>query len=339
MKDLVDILCDRMNGLREKINFMGANISNETSKKINASINSVKKEHYYSAASFCYSANRELYLLILEQQNITEEKLNLKIEKLKKYLDNYSSKINSEKFRNTSIQTLNDYHIYITLQSRVFEAREYLNFSGLTNFSQKINSYASSFERNFTLYLWESQIKHQGKNVSVSGKKEQEACENIARENQLHIVMLQEYGQHIYFANDYSKFLKAQESKNYPLCIYNGLNLKGRMSFALHTQQADINSSLEILEFAKKQILLKKFSNTTDILPTIYTQYASNLRDEEEYLSSQLYSYTALSYVDLDNYIVEQTLDTVSYSTFMGTYFKKIILGVILLFLIIFVFL
>jgi predicted S18 family serine protease len=359
MQNLSVMMCDRTNELQKQINFSSIKQNSTLQKYIdsaeestNASKLANQKQNYYSQGSFCYNSNINYRIVLENQKNITLKQREKTIEELEHTLNQDSAILNSKEYKN-KIKTINDFYVYLILNNRLEEAREYLkeskkleyipektsnnniannsnnntsnsnstNSTNTTNttitnnnntnsyekiLQQKTNLYSYALERHYTVSLWEKFIVHDGEKINIKEENIKNACLKINKEISIKSELLRNYG-----LNLFSEEIKKQNSYNSEianqyLCIYNGLELTGRMNTILNSvginEQNQEEYTKQILNIAKERLSSSK-ENQFPLIPYIYTEYSYDLIEAGDYNSAMLYSNYALSYADISLYI------------------------------------
>jgi predicted S18 family serine protease len=147
MKNIGDKLCKRNQKIKSEINFtlIDENSSLNPFKKqaetsFNNSENARLKKDDYSRGSFCYNSNINYRIIIENQKNQTNEDINAKKEELKNKISAYYDKIHTKEFKE-NITTINDFYIYLLLNNRIEEAKNFIeNYDNIEkNRIQEIN--------------------------------------------------------------------------------------------------------------------------------------------------------------------------------------------------------
>ena len=346
MRSLVDELCGRTQNLEQELG--NTQYSNNTSNKqlyqtaqqnINSSNKAIDRESYYSAASFCFSANNNLQTLIQKQTNHSKQTIQSNISKLNKTIEQKKTQLNNPRFIQNNIQTRNDFYVFLILQDRVHEAKEFINphLENTTNTStnELITSYAFSKERFETIALWETFIAHQGDRVSFSQEIIDDACQKITSNINAKAKVLQQYE-----ISAFDNLIEKQQNisgENSYNCLYNGLELSGRINTLFFSYNIQQNSSQNITEqlFELTQSTIARGSGDNfPLLPFIYYEYAQELNKQQNYQSSLLYTNYALEFSNVDFYLqkpqsITKTIIENSKNKFLTS--PLLLLGLILL--------
>jgi len=132
MKTLGEEMCERVDELNLKINF--SNIKENSTEEIylkaaEKSFNSSQIAHsignFYSMGSFCYNSNINNRILLEIQNNLTEKQRDEKLQEMKKEIDLKYVILNSKEYKK-NITTINDLYVYLLLEDRLEEAKEFI---------------------------------------------------------------------------------------------------------------------------------------------------------------------------------------------------------------------
>ena len=340
MQDLAEELCQRALTLRNSIN--QTNIEQNSSsekyleqaeKSFNSSQISKKNSNYYSQGSFCFNANINYRTLIENTNNLSIEEVDKQIENFESKINAKKQEINSQEYKN-KISTINDFYVYLILTDRLEESSDLIKQAKETktieiNKTKALNDtktklkieqknltkskkealYSYAVERFETVSLWERLIVHQDTEIKFDDETISDACTKINRLITLKSELLRKY-EISYLVDRINKQLKLDNPDlNKYLCIYRGFELNGRIdtllnSVGINDSQLEDYSS-HIINFTNTRINLNTNGNFP-LIPTIYSEYSSDLFNEEDYAASMLYSNFALSYSDLNLYLEKE---------------------------------
>ncbi len=337
MQDLAEELCQRTITLRNSIN--QTNIEQNSSaekyleqaeKSFNSSQITRENSNFYSQGSFCFNANINYRTLIENTDNLSIEEVDKQIENFESKINKKKEEINSQEYKD-KISTINDFYVYLILTDRLEESSDLIEKTKNTktisiNKSKALNDtkikiqnnitkdkkealYSYAVERFETVSLWERLIVHQDTEIKFDDTTISDACTKINRLISLKSELLRNY-KISYLADRINKQLKLNDpDSNKYLCIYRGFELNGRIdtllnSVGINESQLEDYSS-HIINFTNTRINLNTNGNFP-LIPTIYSEYSSDLFNEEDYAASMLYSNFALSYSDLNLYLEKE---------------------------------
>lgn len=191
------------------------------------------------------------------------------------------------------------------------------------------NNYLSyAIERFYTIGLWEKFIENQGDLIKFDNKKITSVCKNINRQINIQAELLKNYN--INFLNkDIEKQLKlANLFSNQYLCIYQGLELNGKINTILNSVGIEDNKSKEYIEkiynFTQSRVSLNSNGNFP-LIPYIYSEYSGDLIKQNDLASSMLYSNYALSYLDLNLYLEDKQIKKSFFNEILTQSYENII--------------
>lgn len=316
---------------------------NQAEKSFNSSQIAKNTSNYYSMGSFCYNANINYQILLQRQSNQSLQEIENKLNRFNKEVILKQVEISSDSYKN-NITTINDFYVYLLLNDRIEESKKFIeqakkiekipnnnnnNFNITFNESisnenetynvskedeantitRKETLYSYSLERFYTVEVWEEMIKHNGKQINFDEDDVIQACVRINREIVIKSELLKNYGYNLFDEEvaEQNQFSANQFQNNY-LCIYQGLELTGRIDTVLNsigiTQENQEEYSKKILKFAQSRIGINANGNFP-LIPYMYSEYSQDLYNQQDYGSSMLYSNYALAYGDLNIYLEE----------------------------------
>jgi hypothetical protein len=314
---------------------------NLTLKEINSNLKNLKKEldlKYVITSSDEYlnkiQTINDLYVYLLmsdrlsEARNLVKQAIDVKNPESITKIINISS-------NNTTIN-INSTNSEINISLNENYVEEEVNSIQLEQIKRnKENLYAYAKEREFTVELWEEMIRNDGNKIKLNQNNIQEACMKISREISLKSQLLSSYNINA-LNEEINKINKlAQNPKDKYLCIYQGLELNGRINTVLSSvslnNEEQNNFTRKINEFSKSRLSLNS-NGDFPLIPYIYSEYATDLLNQNDYSSSLLYSNYAISYADLNLYF-EKEIETVSlFNKILDELFNNpIFIGAILL--------
>ena len=329
----------KTNLLYKEIKFNQENIFSEEYKKKIQTINDfyvylLLNNRINEAKNFLKEYNKIKYLVFKKEKsndtnnsnNSNKNKLNLtEINKIKLI-------INNSIYKKTNISNLtkyikNNYNITLNftkdnlnldyilnnINQNIIDKENIKNETkiyedNLKIYKEKINYYSFAKERMYTVKLWEKFITHTGTKVKFNDKKIIKICRNTNKEILIKNELLKKYN-----LNYLESAITEQNNYNLNftnqyLCIYNGLELNGRINTLLNSRGIKDNNSMKYIiklnKFTKSKLPLNS-KGDFPLLPYIYSEYAEDLFRENNTGSTILYSNYALSYLDL-NYLLKE---------------------------------
>ncbi len=173
MKTLADDLCARSVYFEQVLDPMEIKDSLNASlaqarQNYNSSLSAYELGNFYSSASFCYTANLN-YRSILDEENTSlKEGIDEQLRELDKNLFLRERELLSSSYLN-SVQTLNDFYVYLIISDRLDEAQAYIEEAQSLNSSLSI-TVALPFD-NETSSTNSTVSENQTQNISVSKEK------------------------------------------------------------------------------------------------------------------------------------------------------------------------
>ncbi|MFW6009282.1 MAG: hypothetical protein ACOCP8_08480, partial [archaeon] len=364
MQNLGYMMCMRTEEIKEIVNFTSIKQNSSLNKtlqvaqnSLNASIVAKQDNSFYSQGSFCYNANLNYRVVGEAQKNLILEQREEKISELKREILDKEILIKSKNYTD-KIETVNDFYVYLIINNRINDAKNFidesfdidtaLNETNQTKYQikyekikqQKEVLYSHALERYYTVLLWEKLIVHDGSKMNFKPNAIKEACVKINKELSINLELLQDYG-----INVLNEELKKQFAyslaprQNQYLCIYNGLELKGKINTIFNSIGITNNNQKEYIEkineIAQERLI---FNNENDfpLIPYIYNEYSSDLIEQGDYNAAMLYSNYAIAYADLNLYIERnvykpESLNSILHNLFDLSISSLIFIGALLI--------
>ncbi|MCF7866450.1 hypothetical protein K9L67_01360 [Candidatus Woesearchaeota archaeon] len=293
MKEVAIKLCDRTEKIETALtNEVNKTILNETKEQINNSKTALENQDFYSAASYCFSANTKLRTM--QYENYTNESKDLIILDIKEKTQELLEKLETKQLR-----TISDLETYIIVKERLTETQELLN-------ENKTNTHTNigyTTERFYSAIAWSSFFEYQGKEVNLEEKYLETACINKiaeAEERQEYLEIL--FGKIFTDEKELTQIKEIHEKKEYEFCLFRASKYKADLNAILSTIALTEEKMPELikdkLKIAKQQIIKQK--NKFPILGYSYYNYANSLEETEPNLALLFAEYSVeLSNLDM----------------------------------------
>ena len=274
---------------------------------INKSTQSYLAGDFYSAASFCYSAN--LRLRELQMQNMSQELLYQNYMNLIRSLDEFDNKMDAYE-----LVTFTDLETYMIVRERTIDARDELSKLNLSNISHQNLAYA--VERLNSALAWSSFLGKEGQQLNVNQETLRKACFNQLRKANMMSSYLSLFLDPLYL-EDLNLNLKHAEKfyneEKYPMCLYVASNARAEAEYILTSIPLDDEFKTKKLVDAKinsMQKLISEQENAFPIMGYSYLEYSSSLIDDEP-ISALLFSEYGIIFSDLTAYFPSQQEKTI----------------------------
>lgn len=247
----------------------------------------------------------DFYVYLLLNDRIEEafdflaeiDKLNKKEVEIEEILKNVSKIVNEIEVNESIVNESDNFYNATLKPLKVDDSRK-----------DVIILFAQAQERYYTVLLWEKLIQHIGSEISVKQNQVYETCLQINREISIKTELLKNYEIDV-FEDLVEKQYSYQYSKDYPLCIYRGLELLGRENTVLNsfgfTQDNQKNYTKKVVDFTNTRLSMNS-NGEFPLIPYIYSEYSNNLLEQNDLFSANLYSNYALSYADLNLYLEKE---------------------------------
>ena len=339
MSSLVDDICERSDSLKgqltgnyskdEQENVLNLSDENRTTDlfggdeeieeqlyssaidSLNSSKRAIENENFYSASSFCFTANNNLQQLLQIEKNSSAEELLNNTKDMKEEVNEKYDMLSSQFYLETSVNTKNDLYIYLLLLNRLEQTNNYISeIENLnkTNHTQSEldgarNQYALSIERYKTVELWESVIDGQGEEINVDLSSMAYGCSAVLDNIESLSGILRQYGVDV-FEDEVDNIREFRNEERYPLCIYNGLELMGNINsvFFSFNIEEEFDAAEELFELTETRIA-RGDSEDFPIIPYMYYEYSQELFNQRDFQSSMLYLNYAHSFANIDFYL------------------------------------
>ncbi len=291
----------------------------------NLSDEALRNDDFYSAASFCFSANIRLRNLLLEKKN----DLLPEIAKLKEKIKNLKNSLEA-----TSLRRLSELETYMIVKERVDEAESVIEGINETNISSRQLAYA--IERYNSAVSWSSFFEMDGKKMTLDDGYLRVACSNKLEEVNERLGLVRT------IAPDYAneEIIEAEESRDsedFGVCLFRATKAKAEINAIIDGISVDINKTKELvrgkLELVEMAIAKEQSKGSFPILAYSYYNYANALIDEDT-TNALIFSEYALEFSNLGIYFPQELpLAVVDEETnnqdFWGFFLVGFFLGVI----------
>ena len=321
MKYLAEKLCEKNKELQRQLStydLTNNETFNETLVQENkAAINltnkaeeAIKKEMYYSAASYCFGANVKHQHLILILKNITKEQYFQKIEQLIKETSTFDQEISKKQK-----ETITDLEAYMVVKERIQETLSYIKDSqeSYTNNESYMYSLAYAMERLYSARSWAEFFGKKGKKFELGIQELKNSCqEKIAEAEERYQyariffpTMLENIKEGIDYAYADNK------KEEYDLCLFKASQAKAEADLiisVLGIEEKQIDALLETkMKVAERNIVRQTKKGVFPIVGYRYYEYAKSLKEQDK-SSALLYLEYALELSNLDMYFKEKNI-------------------------------
>lgn len=321
--------------------------------QINNSKIANENEEFYSRGSFCYSANIGLKNIINSNELNSEQKIRKEIELLEEKIEQKKRQYNPQLYP-MSLNSLNDIYTYLLLSNRIYETQDFLNQSreslkSLTQLAsnessnktlnktleeinqthnntiaQNISNSEADFtavieqlslaqERFTTVQQWEQVFKTSNtKKAQLPFNRAQEICRLYITENQVLNELMIQYSIDIF--NEQIEELEEFSSENPYLCIFNGMQIKGRINTILlgNTMNLeDVESLVKEFQNIAQSRMEFKSQGGLPLIPYISYEYSNTLLNVGSSQSALQYIQLALAYSEL-NILLDESSNLIS---------------------------
>ena len=299
-------LCNRTqeldNELDEEVKTQEESHYNASLNFINKSKTAMQESKFYSAASYCFSANLRLKTLMF--RNKTNEELLETSQKIQTAIDITNEKLE----KNFVLRTIGDLETFMVVKERLVETQDFLNEINNTNISYEDVAYAQ--ERYYSAASWSEFYGAGGKEFELDQESLKKGCLNKLAEAEERINYVNIYLPIEILLEETQKELKHAykdyKNQDYALCLFKASKAKAEADvlmtlIALGTEDALKEMLGEKLGKVKKTIIREQEKGIFPILGYSYYEYSNNLVEESPYNALTFTEY-ALEMSNLDIY-------------------------------------
>jgi len=300
MQGVAGKLCQRSAELNQEI--IDARITLNSSQKdpilskISSAKNSTASEDYYSAASYCLSANILLKQTFYEENKASISSISVAFAQLEKKIQNLREKIAEEK-----ITTISDLQTSAIVKERLNDAQEQVRIyqEGNLTLNQQYSLLAYAEERYNTAVVWLDFFAMDGKRFNFNQQLLSQSCEQKILESEERAeyanLALGDYG----IAAIKEKIARAKSAQNkeeYELCLIKASQAKADASAIMSSIGLSDETLPDYIDAKSKAVrnIIQKNSQEGmfPILGYSYYEYAQSLREDPEQ------KYTVLVYLE-----------------------------------------
>lgn len=306
MSDVSDTLCARtetiISNLPESVSENNGSLFVNALTSLELGRNASESSDYYSAASFCFTANSALRGL--EFDSYSDEFLEAIAREINNNITSFLEDIN-----NRDLKTLSDLETYIIVKERLLEAKSFFDDDAyLTNLGYV-------YERFFSAIAWSSFFEFDGKEVVLDNMHLENVCVAKIAEAEERLSYIDFLTGIIFDRSDLNAAKRVHEEGDYAFCVFSATKVKAdanaiilSMSLSRDTITDLINDQLT---FARMQI--NKQGENFPILGYSYYNYATTLKETRPQLSMVFAEY-ASEFSNLDMYFPLEDSESFSFS-------------------------
>ena len=298
MSSISTDLCSRTDEILEELDDEVKNNNTiliaEAERNINLSKEAISREDYYSAASYCFSANTDLRTLEFEQySNETLEEIHSDLKKKKEFLH--------ESVDNMPLNTISNLESNIIVKERLFEASELLDLG--------LGSLGFAKERLHSAESWSKFFEYEGEPMQLEENHLRNTClskisEVEERTNYVDFM----FGESIRNEDTLGDLRSIYQEGDYPFCIFRATRIKADINSLLLTSTVSPNQYQELLnDKLRTSKLHVADSKSFPIIGYSYYNYAESVRfDSPE--NAMLFSEYSSEFSNLDMYFEDDSI-------------------------------
>lgn len=308
MRNVSKSLCDRAVDLSKKIYLTDESDINRSNAFLININKTLEAQDYYSAASYCFSFGVLLRKAYLNELNNSSPDQIIKVYQVtKEAIKDFDTNLES-----INLSTLQGLETYIIVKERLLEAEESL--SAGENISTDNLAYA--IERYYSGVYWSNFFNMKGAKIQLNKEYLKQACYK----------KLSEADERINYAGLYIpiEVQSAQDSinqayafavkENYKMCLFKASFAKAESNLLLSSISIGSEHVNELadekLKAAKKLIVKEESRGFFPIMGYSYYEYAKSLRENDDALSSLIFSEYALELGNIEIYFPKKGFDT-----------------------------
>ncbi len=314
MEGLQNVLCERADKQLQAILKTKINLSEEVIKSIHnkksSAFNASARNDFYSAASFCFSANIQLQTEKYKHDNLSV----IQMEDLATALQRKSTAL-SLRLSQEPIDTISDLQTLMIVKERLQDVqrtlREYKEKKEPSTEGQ-YNILAYAEERFFSAIVWMQFFAMDGKRFVVDGEHLQQTCQEKIAEAEERYQYTSLFLSPLHVSGIREKIdaaLGSLNQKEYALCIITASQAKADANAVLSSLGVPEESIHEFInskrKAAERVIAENSARGIFPILGYSYYQYANSLQEQEPY-TALVYLEYALEMSDLALYFPEE---------------------------------
>lgn len=295
MRNVSERLCARSDEILDLIpadvKSNNSDVLSSVNESLKLGVNASESSDYYSAASFCFTANTALRAL--EFENYEDD-----------HLENIAGQINNsinellDDLNSRNLETMSDLETYIIVKERLLESQELLEENN------SLDNLGYILERRYSAIAWSEFFKfEQGKRVDLDDSFLENACISKIAEAEERLSYIDFFTRTNFNRSSLIEAKEFHESGDFAYCIYKASKVKADANAIILSMSLTRDKVTEMisdqLKFARMQI--NKQENSFPILGYSYYDYASNLIESRPQLS-MIFAEYASEFSNLDMY-------------------------------------
>ena len=284
-------LCERSDSLRLRVD----NVSEQVTEYLSRSAESAAAGKFYSAASFCFSANLQMQRSVLN--DTSQDHLRGVLNQLKADIQLFDDSLDSE------FSSVGDLEVYMVVRERLLESHDIVSRQDISNISSSDLAYA--LERYSSAVAWSSFFGlFADSSIDLDEKRLQQACSEqvISAQEQVNYVSyitgqnIEEVRRELRSAMEY------QRQEEWALCMWSSVKVRAQADAIITAAYSgDYLNETVSLKHERAGNLLAKITNegSFPIMSYSYYEYAGEL---DNVFSKNLYSEYAIALSTLELY-------------------------------------
>lgn len=295
MSHISESLCNRsyeiLDLVPESVKSNNSDVLSNINESLELSVNATASSDFYSAASFCFTANTALRAL--EFEDYSDERLENISLQIDASVDVLLDDLNSRK-----LDTMSDLETYIIVKERLLESKSLLEEN------DSLDNLGYIMERRYSAIAWSEFFKFEkGKRVVLDDVFLEQACISKIAEGEERLSYIDFITGNTFNRSELVNAKKFYEEGDFAYCIFKAAKVKADANAIILSMSLTRDRVTEMisdqLRFARMQI--NKQGDNFPILGYSYYDYASNLIDSRPQLS-MIFAEYASEFSNLDMY-------------------------------------
>ncbi len=333
MRSISERLCGRAKTIIEEVYYGETDKNNTSYTLLDKGLNSLDKNEFYSAASYCFGSGLNSRYKYLLKENLNKKQIQ---DKIVETFDRANEFKNNTKKK--QLKTITDLETYMVVNDRLSESKEHLTNAlfhlAKNNTNTSLYELAYGIERLNSAYSWSIFFSKPGRTFEINKNILDESCLKKISEVEERIQYIEIYlpTSTIDVRQAVRKSYEDYNNGNPELCLYKASIAKAKVDVVLNNLAIDIDKVDDIIEDRSqivKSIIAKQ--NQKDIFPILaysYYEYANSLKENDKY-SALLYLEYAIELGNLDIYFEKEKIGLPSITdSLLNTFSLGVLTGI-----------
>jgi len=330
MEETANTLCTRTETLFGQAGLQENNtVYNQAETFYNKSNQIDSRLDAYSRASFCYSANIQLRIVLLDE--LSQTTLEENYDNVLIAQNDLDKKLSTKEFK-----TFSDVETFVIVKERLLESRTYSDQINITNISTTL--LATSIERYYSAVVWSAFFDLPGEEVLVDENALRFACFEQVHYVESRVNYLKTILPEIFLTSIDTELQQSytyMSNHDYALCLFKSTKARANADLFLSTIGGATNESVRLITGAKLNRSIQLIQREQDngrfpLLGYSYLGYSQQMIEQEPY-TGLLFAEYAIGFSDLSAYFptVQQSarLTKITWQTLLAVFFIGLFVG------------